>query len=62
MGSPKESKCICPNCGADVKIPAPILHDAEKWQHRLKVEAERKAQMRKKDKMYCRTKQDKKSK
>jgi hypothetical protein len=46
----------CLECGADVKIPDSIIHDAEKWQHRLKVEAERKAGIRKKNPKYCQSK------
>jgi hypothetical protein len=49
-------KCKCPECEADVEIPAKILHDAEKWQHKLKVEAERKAAIRKKNPKYCQVK------
>lgn len=55
-------KCKCPNCGADVDIPGGILHDAEKWQHKLKVEAERKAKIRKKNPAYCQPKKTTKTK
>jgi hypothetical protein len=50
------TQCKCPNCGADIEIPAKILHDAERWQHRMKQEAERKAGIRKKNKSYCQIK------
>jgi hypothetical protein len=49
-------KCKCPECGADVEIPAAILKDAEHWQHRMKQEAERKAGIRKKNPKYCQVK------
>jgi hypothetical protein len=49
-------KCKCQNCGAEVEIPSKIVHAAERWEHKLKVEADRKAAMRKKDKSYCQVK------
>jgi hypothetical protein len=55
----KAKKSKCPNCGADVEIPAEILHDAERWQHKLKVEAERKAKARKINPKYCQVKTNK---
>jgi hypothetical protein len=48
--------CKCPNCGADVEIPADILHAAERWKHKLQVEADRKAGIRKRDPKYCQAK------
>jgi Fe2+ or Zn2+ uptake regulation protein len=47
---------ICHNCGAEVEIPAEIKNAAERWQHKLEVEAKRKAAIRKKDKSYCQIK------
>jgi hypothetical protein len=54
-----ESKC--PNCGADIDVDVPeqIRHDAERWQHKLEVEARRKKEQRKKDPNYCRVKKSK---
>jgi hypothetical protein len=49
----------CNNCGCEVEIPEKIQHAADRWEHKLKVEAERKAAIRKKDPKYCQVKRNK---